>query len=63
MKLPKCVMQKLALLSPLREKGIGDTEGRGVRKNEKKRVRHLFMMRAGPVSAQETHSVPAFQYK
>ena len=48
---------------PLREKGIGNTEGRGVRKNEKKRVRHLFMMRTGPVSAQETHPVPTFQYK
>ena len=48
---------------PLREKGIGNTEGKGVRKSEKKRVRHLFMMRAGPVSAQETHPVPAFQHK
>ena len=61
MKQPKCVMTQLALLSPLREKGIRNTEGRGVRKNEKKRVRHLFMMGAGPVSAQETHPVPVFQ--
>ena len=37
MKLPKCVIQKLALLSPLREKGIENTEGKGVRKSERKR--------------------------
>ena len=56
-------MPQLALLSPLREKGIVNTEGRGVRKNEKEGVRHLFMMRAGPVSAQEAHPVPVFQHK
>ena len=33
------------------------------REREKKEVRHLFMMRAGPVSSQETHPVPAFQHK
>ena len=55
--------QQLALLSPLREKGIESIEGRGVRERERKEVRHLFMMRAGPVSAQETHPVPAFQHK
>ena len=59
----KCVNKQLALLSPLREKGIVNIEGRGVRKRERKEVRHLFMMRAGPVSAQETHPVPAFHHK
>ena len=59
----KCVNKQLALLSPLREKGIINIEGRGVRERERKEVRHLFMMRAGPVSAQETHPVPAFQRK
>ena len=33
------------------------------RERERKEVRHLFMMRAEPVSAQETHPVPAFQHK
>ena len=55
----RCVNQQLALLSPLREKGIESIEGRGVREREKKEVKHLFMMRAGPDSAQETHPVPA----
>ena len=59
----QCVNKQLALLSPLREKGIVNIEGRGVRERERKEVRHLFMMRAGPVSAQETHPVPAFQHK
>ena len=49
---PKCIMPQIALLLPLREKGIVSTEGRGVREKEKVKMRHLFMMRAGPISAQ-----------
>ena len=59
----QCVKQQLALLSPLREKRIENIEGRDGQERERKEVRHLFMMRAGPVSAQETHPVPAFQHK
>ena len=59
----QCVKQQLALLFLLREKGIENIEGRDGQERERKEVRHLFMMRAGPVSAQETHPVPAFQHK
>ena len=59
----KCVNQQLALLFPLKGKEIVNIEERDVREREKKEERHLFMMRAGPVSAQETHPVPAFQHK
>ena len=59
----QCMKQQLALLSPLREKGIENIEGRDGQERERKEVRHLFMMRAGPISAQETHPVPAFQHK
>ena len=59
----QCVKQQLALPSPLREKGIENIEGRDEQEKERKEVRHLFMMRAGPISAQETHPVPAFQHK
>ena len=59
----QCVKQQLVLPSPLREKGIENIEGRDEQERERKEVRHLFMMRAGPISAQETHPVPAFQHK
>ena len=58
-----CVNKWLALLSPLKEKGIENIEERDEQERERKEVRHLIMMRAGPVSAQETHPVPAFQHK
>ena len=48
---------------PLREKGIENIEERDEQERERKEVRHLIMMRAGPVSARETHPVPAFQHK
>ena len=59
----------IILLNPLRERGIADIEERGGREREREQEREkieinlLFMMRAGPVSAQETHPVPAFQHK
>ena len=53
----------VSLLFPLREKGIISIEEKGVREREKKEVRHLLMMRTGPVSSQETHPVPVFQHK
>ena len=58
-----CVNKWLALLSPLKEKRIENIEERDEQERERKEVRHLIMMRAGPVSAQETHPVPAFQHK
>ena len=58
-----CVSKWLALLSPLKEKGIENIEERDEQERERKEVRHLIMMRAGPVSTQETHPVPAFQHK
>ena len=48
---------------PLKEKGIENIEERDEQERKRKEVRHLIMMRAGPVSAQETHPVPAFQHK
>ena len=62
-KVMTCVNKQLALLFPLKGKGIVNIEERGVRERERKEERHLIMMRAGPVSAQETHPVPAFQHK
>ena len=38
-------------LPPLRKRGIENIEERGVREREKIIVSHLFMMRAGPISA------------
>ena len=43
----KCITRLVALLSPLRKRGIANIEGRGVREREKITVSHLFMMRAG----------------
>ena len=37
---------------PLRKRGIKNIEERGVREREKIEVNLLFMMRAGPISAQ-----------
>ena len=51
MKQFKCVTRLVALLSPLRKRGIGNIEERGVREREKIIVSLLFMMRAGPISA------------
>ena len=62
-KVMTCVNKQLALLFPLKGKGIVNIEKRGAREREKKEERHLIMMRAGPVSAKETHPVPASQHK
>ena len=51
-KLPKCVTMLIALPHPLRKRGIENIEERGVREREKTEVNLLFMMRAGPISAQ-----------
>ena len=47
----KLVTRLVALLFPLRKRGIENIEERGVRGREKITVSHLFMMRAGPISA------------
>ena len=60
-KLPKCVTVLIALLHPLRKRGIENIEERGVRKRGKTEVNLLFMMRAGPISAQQFQAVQSFQ--
>ena len=50
-------------LPPKRKRDRKHRRERRARERERKEVRHLFMMRAGPVSAQETHPVPVFQHK
>ena len=47
----KCVTMLIALLNPLRKRGIENIEERGVRVREKIEVNLLFMMRAEPISA------------
>ena len=56
------VRQKQFLFLP-KEKEIENIEEREERERERREERYLIMMRAGPVSAQETHPVPAFQHK
>ena len=60
-KLPKCVTMLIALPHPLRKIGIENIEERGVREREKTEVNLLFMMRAGPISAQQFQAVQSFQ--
>ena len=50
-------------LPPKRKRDRKHRRERQARERERKEVRHLFMMRAGPISTQETHPVPAFQHK
>ena len=50
-----------ALPRPLRKRGIENTEEKDVRKREKTKVLLLFMMRAGPVRAQQFQAVQSFQ--
>ena len=50
-------------LPPKRKRDRKHRRERRARERERKEVRHLIMMRAGPVSAQETHPVPEFQHK
>ena len=48
--------------SPPHEKtGTENIEERGVREREKTEVNLLFMMRAGPISAQQFQTVQSFQ--
>ena len=47
----KCITRLVALLNPPKKRGIENIEERGVREREKITVSHLFMMRAGPISA------------
>ena len=47
----KCITRLVVLLSPLSERGIRNIGERGVRERERITVNHLFMMRAGPISA------------
>ena len=60
-KLSKCVTMLIALLNPLRKRGIENIEERGVQEREKTEVNLLFMMRAGPISAQQFQAVQSFQ--
>ena len=53
-----CMNKWLALLSPLKETGIENIEER-----EERGEAFNHDARWGPVSAQETHPVPAFQHK
>ena len=50
-------------LPPKRKRDRKHRRERRARERERKEVRHLIMMRAGTVSTQETHPVPAFQHK
>ena len=54
--------RKQFLFLPKR-KEIDNIEEREEREREQREERYLIMMRAGPVSARETHPVPAFQHK
>ena len=58
---PKCITMLIALPHHLRKRGIENIEERGVREREKTEVILLFMMRAGPISAQQFQAVQSFQ--
>ena len=50
-----------ALPRSLRKRGIENTEEKDVREREKIEVILLFMMRSGPISAQQLQAVQSFQ--
>ena len=54
------VRKETVSLPPKRKRDRKHRRERRARERERKEMRHLIMMRAGPVSAQETHPVPAF---
>ena len=57
------VRKETVSLPPKRKRDRKHRRERRARERERKEMRHLIMMRAGPVSTQETHPVPAFQHK
>ena len=59
--IPKCVTMLIALPHPLRERGIENIGERGAQEREKTEEKLLFMMRAGPISAQQFQAVQSFQ--
>ena len=58
---PNCLTMLSALPRPLRKRGIENTEEKDVRERGKIEVILLFMMRAGPISAQQFQAVQSFQ--
>ena len=58
---PKCLTMLSALPHPLRKRGIENTEEKDVREREKTKLLLLFMMRDGPISAQQFQAVQSFQ--
>ena len=56
-----CDRKKFLFLPKRKE--IDKIEEREEREREQREERYLIMMRAGPVSAWETHPIPAFQHK
>ena len=58
---PKYLTMLSALPRPLRKRGIENTEERDVREREKIKLLLLFMMRAGPIRAQQFQAVQLFQ--
>ena len=57
------VREETVSLPPKRKRDRKHRRERRARERERKEMRHLIMKRTGPVSAQETHPVPAFQHK
>ena len=51
----------IALPHPLRKRGIENIEERRAREREQTEENLLFMMRAGPISAQQFQAVQSFQ--
>ena len=60
-KIPKCVTMLIALPHPLRKRGIENIGERGTQEREKTEEKLLFMMCAGPISAQQFQAVQSFQ--
>ena len=60
LKPPKWLTMLSALPRPLRKRGIENTEEKEVREREKTKLLLLFMMRAGPVRAQQFQAVQSF---
>ena len=57
------VREETVSLPPKRKRDHKHRRERRARERERKEMRYLIMKRAWPVSAQETHPVPAFQHK
>ena len=57
----RCLPALRVLLSPLRREGPEKEELKGVRERERIEIVRLFMMRAGPISAQQFQTFQQFQ--